>query len=68
MLKVAKIKDANYGFKDDGNADGVSGQSVIQSVIHLVIQSFSHSGHSVIHSVSQPVVSQMLWVVERLND
>ena len=29
VLKVAKIKDANYGCKDEGNDDGVSGQSVI---------------------------------------
>ena len=28
VLKVAKIKDANYGCKDEGNDDGVSGQSV----------------------------------------
>ena len=25
VLKVAKIKDANYGCKDEGNDDGVSG-------------------------------------------
>ena len=29
VLKVAKMKDANYGCKDEGNDDGVSGQSVI---------------------------------------
>ena len=34
FLKVAKMKDANYGCKDEGNYDGVSGQSVIsQSVL-----------------------------------
>ena len=25
VLKVAKMKDANYGCKDEGNDDGVSG-------------------------------------------
>ena len=25
VLKVAKMKDANYGRKDEGNDDGVSG-------------------------------------------
>ena len=29
VLKVAKIKDANYGCKDEGNDDGVSHQLVI---------------------------------------
>ena len=29
VLKVAKIKDASYGCKDEGSDDGVSGQSVI---------------------------------------
>ena len=51
VLKVAKMKDANYGCKDEGNDDGVSGQSVIsQSVVSQSVVSQL--------SVSQSVVSQ----------
>ena len=40
VLKVVKMKDANYCCKDEGNDDGISGQSVIsQSVISLSVVS-----------------------------
>ena len=33
VLKVAQVKNANYGCKDEGNDDGVSGQSVISQSV-----------------------------------
>ena len=33
VLKVAKMTDANYGCKDEGNDDGISGQSVINKSV-----------------------------------
>ena len=38
VLKVSKIKDANYGCKDEGNDDGVSCQSVLNQLL-IVSQS-----------------------------
>ena len=37
VLKVAKIKDANYGCKDEGNDDGVSHQSVVRVMVYVMV-------------------------------
>ena len=46
VLKVAKIKDADYGCKDEGNDDGVSHQSVVSQVVMLCVMEYGgvHDG------------------------
>merc|ERR1712016_294462 len=70
VLKVAKIKDANYGCIDEGNYDGVSHQSVISqsSVSHQsVISQSSVSHQSVISQLYVMMCAMMCVMMWRLS-